>query len=610
MLKRKFSVLISVILTLVMTVSAFAAFSDVGENYSWAQEAIEEMSAKGIINGYPDGTFKPASGITRIQAMLLISRILGYVDETYAPYIKTITESNSESLSGIKLDYVDEISFLIYKGVFTPEEIKDYSVNMNQQLMRYEVAMYLTKAMGQYENVGKSGSSETGYADEDNIPDSYKPYVKYVKDAGLMQGTSAENFSPLTTVTRAQMAVMLFRIINKLNLSIFEAGYKTVVDTDGVTSIEVELAQGINGSYEMTDAALYINGKEEDISKLAKGDRVILVFEDGNLRRIEKIVKEEEQNTPPPEDEAKRTINVKINEVILSASNYLTVVDSTDGETKRFYLRDDCKATVDGKPTTLSGVRAKDHAEITLDKNEEVLLINVIDMVQTIKNATVKSISTDNNVIVTIELSDGTEKDYLTANNVAVKRNNAEATLADVLAGDSISTATLTYDRLSALEVKSVISNTSGSISEIVISRNSSIVIADRNKDTRYAVGNGIKITVDGEDAEIYDLRLGMNASVTLDGSTITKITVTSVADVGQLTGQIKVVNTSYGFVTILTPANEEKQVFINASAHIIDNATGKTKSLSGLSVGDNIVVVGKTVNGAFQASTIIVVAD
>ena len=124
MLKKKIPLVLSVVLTMVMTLSAFAAFSDVGNNFSWAKEAIDKMSDSGIINGYSDQIFGPADEITKIQAMLLISRMLGYVDTTYSPYLETITEMSKESLSGIKLDYPDEIAFLIYKGVFTPEEIK------------------------------------------------------------------------------------------------------------------------------------------------------------------------------------------------------------------------------------------------------------------------------------------------------------------------------------------------------------------------------------------------------------------------------------------------------------------------------------------------------
>ena len=51
-------------------------FSDVDQNaYSWALTQINEMTDSGIINGFEDGTFRPANGVTRIDSLLLISRI-------------------------------------------------------------------------------------------------------------------------------------------------------------------------------------------------------------------------------------------------------------------------------------------------------------------------------------------------------------------------------------------------------------------------------------------------------------------------------------------------------------------------------------------------------
>lgn len=51
-------------------------FKDVAETH-WAAKAIDELSEKGIINGYEDGTFKPDAPITRAEVATIISRILG-----------------------------------------------------------------------------------------------------------------------------------------------------------------------------------------------------------------------------------------------------------------------------------------------------------------------------------------------------------------------------------------------------------------------------------------------------------------------------------------------------------------------------------------------------
>ncbi|WP_052339538.1 S-layer homology domain-containing protein [Gorillibacterium massiliense] len=43
---------------------------------SWARNYIEILATNGVINGYPDGTFRPDNGITRSEMMAMISKIL------------------------------------------------------------------------------------------------------------------------------------------------------------------------------------------------------------------------------------------------------------------------------------------------------------------------------------------------------------------------------------------------------------------------------------------------------------------------------------------------------------------------------------------------------
>ena len=40
-----------------------ASYDDLPEKH-WAYEAVERMCEKGIVNGYPDGTFKPSGTVT------------------------------------------------------------------------------------------------------------------------------------------------------------------------------------------------------------------------------------------------------------------------------------------------------------------------------------------------------------------------------------------------------------------------------------------------------------------------------------------------------------------------------------------------------------------
>ena len=53
------------------------------------------------------------------------------------------------------------------------------------------------------------------------------------------------------------------------------------------------------------------------------------------------------------------------------------------------------------------------------------------------------------------------------------------------------------------------------------------------------------------------------------------------------------------------------QQVFVSNSTKITaDGAVTGTKTIKNIYVGDYVVVIGRTVNGAFQATTIVIVAQ
>ena len=49
------------------------AFIDVAPNY-WAKSYIEALASKGVIAGFPDGTFKPNEPVTRAQFAAIINK--------------------------------------------------------------------------------------------------------------------------------------------------------------------------------------------------------------------------------------------------------------------------------------------------------------------------------------------------------------------------------------------------------------------------------------------------------------------------------------------------------------------------------------------------------
>ena len=100
---------------------AFAAnpFSDVPMNH-WAYDAVEQMAAKGILEGYPNGTFKGNRAMTRYEIAQMVARMMANgVGGADADKLKALIVEFAPELEalGVKVDGFDGRLSKLEKGV-------------------------------------------------------------------------------------------------------------------------------------------------------------------------------------------------------------------------------------------------------------------------------------------------------------------------------------------------------------------------------------------------------------------------------------------------------------------------------------------------------------
>ncbi|HEX4835844.1 MAG TPA: S-layer homology domain-containing protein, partial [bacterium] len=83
---RYLAVIVSAALAFILVApAAFAQpFADVPTNH-WAYDAIAELAAKGIVEGYPDGTFKGDRAMTRYEMAMVVARLLARIESIQVP---------------------------------------------------------------------------------------------------------------------------------------------------------------------------------------------------------------------------------------------------------------------------------------------------------------------------------------------------------------------------------------------------------------------------------------------------------------------------------------------------------------------------------------------
>ena len=86
--------------------AASRTFSDVDSSY-WGFKSIMALNKAGYVNGYEDGTFRPEANVTRAEVMTVINKIIGRSAD--ASYVKSLDNNRFSDLNKDSWYYVDVI---------------------------------------------------------------------------------------------------------------------------------------------------------------------------------------------------------------------------------------------------------------------------------------------------------------------------------------------------------------------------------------------------------------------------------------------------------------------------------------------------------------------
>lgn len=201
-MKKVFILTLSIIL-IFSQVALAGNFEDVKDGY-WAKENIELLVSKGIVNGYPDKTFRPKNTISRSEFSKLIQELLGL----------PLNNDDSEIIfEDIEENWAKgRIKTLVKKGIIDVEDYKE-GFKPNEPMTRVEMARMIIKAL----EIETKEINKTSFKDDEEISKKDKKYVKTAKDTDIITGYPDKTFKPNSTATRAETAAMIVRMINYLN---------------------------------------------------------------------------------------------------------------------------------------------------------------------------------------------------------------------------------------------------------------------------------------------------------------------------------------------------------------------------------------------------------
>lgn len=182
-------------------------FKDVEDNH-WAKEAIEFLGEKEIVKGREKDKYEPDSKITRAEFVTMLSRVVEKEKIVLKDDVKTKEYTDvaghwaSENIkkftqSGILNGYLD--------GTFKPDK----------EITREEVAKVISEMIEK----GTLSLREDGENKEfkDVNEDCWaKKYIDKMSQIGLIEGEEDGNFRPKDSITRAEIAQIIFKMLCKL----------------------------------------------------------------------------------------------------------------------------------------------------------------------------------------------------------------------------------------------------------------------------------------------------------------------------------------------------------------------------------------------------------
>jgi hypothetical protein len=187
--------LLTILLTVNSPVQAQTTFSDLANNH-WAQKPIRALTDKAVLQGYPDGTFKPDQPITRAELATMITKTCGY--QPGAPTgIKDIAPH--WAVLSIKAVANQKVMNAFGDGAFRPEN----------RLNRAQLATFVSRIL-------HLGTKEEQFSDPwpvsfNDVPAGHWSYraVEIAKKLELLPPHFSPNYQPDQAVTRAEAAWVL-----------------------------------------------------------------------------------------------------------------------------------------------------------------------------------------------------------------------------------------------------------------------------------------------------------------------------------------------------------------------------------------------------------------
>ncbi|MGI2294265.1 S-layer homology domain-containing protein [Paenibacillus sp. GXUN7292] len=171
----------------------------------WAEASIKQAVIAGIVNGYPNGTFKPEKSVTRAEFTVMLMKMLNpqetEIELTFADKVNIGSWAQKEVMQAVQAGIV--------RGY------EDRTFRPDVELTRAEIAVMIANAL--HLPIEPAAQTGTGFVDDHAIPEWAKGSVSTIKKLGIVEGKDGNVFAPEAKTTRAEAVKLLMIMLAQMS---------------------------------------------------------------------------------------------------------------------------------------------------------------------------------------------------------------------------------------------------------------------------------------------------------------------------------------------------------------------------------------------------------
>lgn len=611
----------SVIFSAVVSTSTSNAlkFDDM-QGYSWAEKFVEDTSEKGLISGYPDGTFRPGSPVTRIESLIMISNLYSKseIDVTY----KNNISKYNDRLDNAKIeDWAKPyVVFALEKKIIPNKDemiaaLVDSNTKKSITAKRFEICVFLVRGLGLEGEINKDAT--LSYKDNDSIIKEARPYVELLQRKGVLskEGDGTGYFKPNNTVTRAETAVMLsnaYKYSQKASIDNKQTQTEshkapdtpqapetqnisgtinliTLTNDDVSISLTTQDNKIQNYSAKKNELAIRVGDAITSINDMKVGQKVTLTLNNGKLTQI------------LAEAEEKR-ISGKL--IAFTTSDPTTITIKSNNEDKVLRYNKDTQIYVNDVLTPIN--------KLPLDTDIDAYYIDnlIVKAAITHKKSELTGEITDytSNSITIKDKDLGIVKKEL-ATDVKIYRNDKRVSVSDIAVGDTATIKT-DADKITdvSIEAKSEKYRSAFIKSIQLTSDYNKIVIVDNSNNERtLTLNNNTIIRVGDKRTNIYSLKVGHAVEVYTSGGMVEEIITNGEFKQTTVNGRVVSVDVVDKYIEIKQADGKNIKMYYDSNTKIEQLSNGAVIDSKKILSDDTVTGIGILEGGNIRVTRVIV---